>query len=441
MPKTHLTEMSPRSLDGPQANFDWLGAVDGEPGALRTKWLIGLRWVAICGQLGVAWPAVETGWLDGVNLPIYLMFVAVLTGFNVLCMTLLRQRTETSGSVVLQLGIDLTFLAALLVLAGGVYNPMASIILLHASLGPILFRGIWSAVAGGMLVMLIWITTLYHAHPPALGEPDVQPFVQGTSFTIVALTIWMLTTWLTRSLRKHRALVERLKVNQTRLDRLRATGVLAAGFCHELATPLNTIGLRLRRIATKLPADDSDLLVVESSLADCERALRAMIGSTVDADALRFQYTNLPDMLHQICREWPSEGYSVIFDTPIMQEWDYWIPRVILVQTIMDLLDNAAEALASAALNTPIEIHLARDVEHIEIEVRDLGPGVPATVREHLGQPFATTKSDGTGLGLYNARNLCLALGGDIRIVDREQGGTSVILRLSIAALYNEEGP
>jgi two-component system sensor histidine kinase AauS len=131
----------------------------------------------------------------------------------------------------------------------------------------------------------------------------------------------------------------------------------------------------------------------------------------------------------------------VIFDTPIMQEWDYWIPRVILVQTIMDLLDNAAEALASAALNTPIEIHLARDVEHIEIEVRDLGPGVPATVREHLGQPFATTKSDGTGLGLYNARNLCLALGGDIHIVDREQGGTSVILRLSIAALYNEEGP
>jgi hypothetical protein len=32
-------------------------------------------------------------------------------------------------------------------------------------------------------------------------------------------------------------------------------------------------------------------------------------------------------------------------------------------------------------------------------------------------------------------------LGGDIHIVDREQGGTSVILRLSIAALYNEEGP
>ena len=439
MPKTHLTQMSQRSLDGPQASFDWLGTLDDEPGALRTAWLIRLRWVAICGQLGVAWPAMETGWLDRTNLPIYLIFVAVLTAFNVLCMTVLRQRTETSGSVVLQLGIDLTFLGALLVLAGGVYNPMASIVLLHASLGPILFRGLWSVVAGGKLVALIWITTLFHANPPALREPDVQPLVQGASFTIVALTIWMLTTWLARSLRKHRALVERLKVNQTRLDRLRATGMLAAGFCHELATPLNTIGLRVRRIAAKLPAEDSDLVAVESSLADCERALQAMIGSTVDADALRFQRTDLPDMLDQICREWSSDTQSVSFHRPDSGAWVYWVPRVILVQTIIDLLDNAAEALATAALNLPIALHLNRDSEHLELEVRDLGPGVPATVREHLGQPFATTKSGGTGLGLYNATNLCLALGGDLRIIDREQGGTSVILRLSIAALGDQE--
>ena len=46
--------------------------------------------------------------------------------------------------------------------------------------------------------------------------------------------------------------------------------------------------------------------------------------------------------------------------------------------------------------------------ERVELHVRDDGPGITAEVRAHLFEPFYTTSSRGTGLGLYMARELCL---------------------------------
>ena len=44
----------------------------------------------------------------------------------------------------------------------------------------------------------------------------------------------------------------------------------------------------------------------------------------------------------------------------------------------------------------------------IELHIRDDGPPISAEVRAHLFEPFYTTSSKGTGLGLYLARELCL---------------------------------
>ena len=60
----------------------------------------------------------------------------------------------------------------------------------------------------------------------------------------------------------------------------------------------------------------------------------------------------------------------------------------------------------------------------------DSGPGIPASLRQHLGQPFVTTKSGGSGLGLYNATNLCVALGGRLEVGDSPDGGAVVSLFL-----------
>jgi two-component system sensor histidine kinase PilS (NtrC family) len=55
--------------------------------------------------------------------------------------------------------------------------------------------------------------------------------------------------------------------------------------------------------------------------------------------------------------------------------------------------------------------------------VHDDGPGVPRDVQAHLFEPFFTTDAQGTGLGLYIARELCEGNGARIEYVENPGGG------------------
>jgi len=61
--------------------------------------------------------------------------------------------------------------------------------------------------------------------------------------------------------------------------------------------------------------------------------------------------------------------------------------------------------------------------ETVEVHVVDDGDGVPPTLREQVFEPFFTTHSRGTGLGLYIARELCEANGARLDIQDNAPGG------------------
>jgi signal transduction histidine kinase len=60
----------------------------------------------------------------------------------------------------------------------------------------------------------------------------------------------------------------------------------------------------------------------------------------------------------------------------------------------------------------------------VELRVTDRGPGLPATVRERMFQPFVTTKPDGMGVGLSVCRAIIEAHGGELHADDAPGGGT-----------------
>jgi signal transduction histidine kinase len=59
----------------------------------------------------------------------------------------------------------------------------------------------------------------------------------------------------------------------------------------------------------------------------------------------------------------------------------------------------------------------------VQIEVADNGPGVPEDLRREIFLPFFTTKPKGTGVGLSLARQVVLAHGGSITLLESEAGG------------------
>ena len=74
---------------------------------------------------------------------------------------------------------------------------------------------------------------------------------------------------------------------------------------------------------------------------------------------------------------------------------------------LVNLLTNAIR-YASGDVGS-IQLFVVADLEdQLELHVLDDGLGITAEVRAHLFEPFYTTSSRGTGLGLYLARELCL---------------------------------
>jgi signal transduction histidine kinase len=96
------------------------------------------------------------------------------------------------------------------------------------------------------------------------------------------------------------------------------------------------------------------------------------------------------------------------------------IDPVAMQQIVVNLVTNAVDAFEGRSGNVRVRTHGAR--EGLEVLVKDNGPGVPESVRPTLFQPFATTKPNGNGLGLYVSRRLARRFGGELELLDEGLG-------------------
>ena len=97
---------------------------------------------------------------------------------------------------------------------------------------------------------------------------------------------------------------------------------------------------------------------------------------------------------------------------------------------MLNLIDNALEESSPEA---PVEVDVSVTQDRVVVEVRDHGPGWPALVRAHLGEPFVTTRPSGVGLGLYFAYTLAETVGGRLELDDTPGGGAIARLVLPVA--------
>ncbi|MBI2306635.1 MAG: PAS domain-containing protein [Rhodocyclales bacterium] len=96
--------------------------------------------------------------------------------------------------------------------------------------------------------------------------------------------------------------------------------------------------------------------------------------------------------------------------------------RSHLHQVLWNLLGNALRHSRRQAGSLTLRVHNGRGAG-LELHVLDDGAGVPADLREHVFEPFFTTHSRGTGLGLYIARELCEANGARLELLENSPGG------------------
>ena len=96
---------------------------------------------------------------------------------------------------------------------------------------------------------------------------------------------------------------------------------------------------------------------------------------------------------------------------------------------MVNLLRNALDAVADID-NALVIITLSTSDSRPYIIVEDNGCGILPEMHDELFQPFVSTKTDGTGVGLYLSRQIVRQHGGDLRLISAPGKGTRAIINL-----------
>jgi hypothetical protein len=107
------------------------------------------------------------------------------------------------------------------------------------------------------------------------------------------------------------------------------------------------------------------------------------------------------------------------------------IPAEAFDEACGHLLNNAIEA---SPPDTPVEIRLRREADHILLDITDHGPGMtPEFVRDELFRPLSSSKAGGSGIGAWQARELLAEAGGELTVHSQPAVGTTMRLVLPAA--------
>ncbi|HPR64072.1 MAG TPA: ATP-binding protein [Thermoanaerobaculia bacterium] len=232
---------------------------------------------------------------------------------------------------------------------------------------------------------------------------------------------------------RERALTE-LQTSQQKLvaaERMSALGEVTAAVAHEIRNPIVTLGLILKNHKRVCGREDtSDIDAMQQTLLGLERLLKNYLLLSYKPEISR-EKLDLTQFLSSIIRlmspESESRKVSVAFypdSEPITVMWD----AVQIQEVFLNLFANAYAAMPEGGTIT-ISTH-AVEGDRVRITFSDSGSGIPSHVRDRVFQPYFTTKTTGTGIGLALSARVVTDHGGQIWLDDVEQEGTTFILEI-----------
>jgi two-component system sensor histidine kinase PilS (NtrC family) len=198
--------------------------------------------------------------------------------------------------------------------------------------------------------------------------------------------------------------------NQAQQLKLASMGRLTASIAHEVRNPLSAIGHATSLLAEDLsePSHARLLKIVGDNVARVNRMVEDILQLSRKVQP-HSEPLRLDALLGEIRTEF-QETHALADDMICVAAAGNKLVRfdaLHLREVVINLLTNAIR-YASATPGSIRLIVVSDSAGRMELHVRDDGPGITPEVRAHLFEPFYTTSSKGTGLGLYLARELCL---------------------------------
>ncbi len=129
--------------------------------------------------------------------------------------------------------------------------------------------------------------------------------------------------------------------------------------------------------------------------------------------------------------------YEIDKDSNLFTLPDYFDEHALVI-VLGNLIENAFDAAKKHADNPEVHVSVKQTETMIEIKVRDNGPGISPKLKDKIFEPGFTTKSSGTGYGLYNVKSRVKMANGEISFTN-EKKGTTFFLNIPFDVLLEQK--
>ncbi|MBE3640315.1 sensor histidine kinase RegB [Mangrovicoccus algicola] len=413
-------------------------ALDPFNPAARTHWirlrtLVVLRWIAVVGQLA-AITIVDRYFHVELELGLCYLAVGASIIANLLAILVFPENKRLSeGEVVSMLFFDISQLAFLLYLTGGLHNPFALLILVPVTISASALTLGSTLFLGAMSCTLLTLVAVFHLPlRGASGELVDMPgdFILGF-WLALNIGIVFLAAYARRISLEIHSMSEALLATQMALlreQKLTDLGGVVAAAAHELGTPLATIKLVSSELVGELEDPDlkSDAELIRDQADRCRDILRSM--GRAGKDDKHLLTAPLDTVIREAAEPHMARGKQVHFQVAPSTGGDSEQPVIYRKPEIIHGLRNLAQNAVDFA-----EGHIWVDAnwtaDSILIRIADDGAGFQPQVIGRLGDPFLRRRKsaedrarrpeyEGMGLGLFIAKTLLERSGGVVRFLN-----------------------
>ena len=215
---------------------------------------------------------------------------------------------------------------------------------------------------------------------------------------------------------------------------------LSAGLSHNLNNRLTVVKGNVDYLSTELGYEPSWVVDVKDSLDECVKIVEALQGYAgygfkleTERGSLRSVFENIQRLLGSSTT---NENNSIIFesddDSALLE-----VPSTLILDILVPMVINALQAVISDP--TPVLLRSSLTQQELIIEVSDLGEGIDEETRDHIFEPFYSSRDlhESMGLGLSRVKGLIDYADGTIEVKANEPKGASFVVSLPLDKLEN----
>jgi two-component system sensor histidine kinase RegB len=403
--------------------------LDNSEQSIKLKWLSKVRWgvlfasflVFLCSKYAIGleispWP--------------YSIFLLVSLLLNLFFEQLIRVSQSAYYSLVkTALILDILLLTSLLYCYGGHTNPFSTLYLVYIILAASLLNSTWiwliyllsSVLFAALFVFYVTIPELsMHAHHAGHGF-SLHLYGMLLGFILIGAILSFFLSKMGKEVRQANKVSRVLREKQIEEDKLLALASLTAGAAHELSTPLGTIKLiveSLRESEQISPDIENDLVSLEHELQRCEKVLSRMRLRGPDLAGETPSFIDLKTIEFSLSTDFEKQLSQIEFCN-FDQQYRLKTLAESLKESLRALVENALDASAD---NQKVKIVFDKDPNKVVFSIIDQGSGIDPSVKERIGEPFLSTKSDGIGLGLFLVKLFSKRIGGSLQFESLKNG-------------------